>query len=231
MTTSSSQSESLTEFKDSFAYGSRTDLNFKFLKSLPDQEAAEFFRLLLLKLGAALDDGDFGRLIDHVLEWQARGYAEAKQFAYDDGPFTVLAKPLTAARMALISSSGHFVTGDDPRPLGIADMTQEMAVAKIMEIIKAPPTLSAIPFDTPPQRLRVRHGGYDIRGAQADHNVVLPIDGLRQLRAEGKIGALTDAAYAFMGVCSQIRLLKQSGPQWVALLQEKEVEALLLVPV
>jgi D-proline reductase (dithiol) PrdB len=110
-------------------------------------------------------------------------------------------------------------------------MTQEMAVAKIMEIIKAPPALSAIPFDTPFQRLRVRHGGYDIRGALADHNVVLPLDGLRQLQAEGNIGALADTAYAFMGVCSQIRLLKQSGPQWVALLQEKEVEALLLVPV
>lgn len=231
MTTSSPQTESLAEFKDSFAYGTRTDLNFKFLKSLPDQAAAEFFRLLLVKLGASLDDGDFGRLIDHVLEWQAKGYAEAKQFAYDDGPFTALVKPLSATRMTLVSSSGHFVADDDPRPLGISDMTQEMAVAKIMEMIKAPPTLSAIPFDTPPQRLRVRHGGYDIRGALADHNVVLPLDGLRQLQAEGNIGALADTAYAFMGVCSQIRLLKQSGPQWVALLQEKEVEALLLVPV
>lgn len=231
MTTSSPPPETLAEFKDSFSYGSRPDLNFKFLKHLPDQAAAEFFRLLLCKLGDALDDGDFSRLVDHVLEWQARGYAEAKQFAYADGPFTPLAKPLSEARMALISSSGHFVDGDDPEPLGIANMTQEMAMAKIMELIKAPPTLSAIPFDTPPQRLRVRHGGYDIHGAQADHNVVLPLDGLRHLQATGKIGALTDTAYSFMGVCAQTRLLKRNGPEWVSLLQARQVDALLLVPV
>jgi hypothetical protein len=231
MTTASPQPETLAEFKDSFFYGSRADLNFKFLQHLPEQAAAEFFRLLLWKLGGALDDGDFSRLIEHVLEWQGRGYAEAKQFAYADGPFTPPAKPLSQARMSLIASSGHFVDGDDPEPLGIADMTQEMAMAKIMEMIKLPPTLSAIPFDTPPQRLRVRHGGYDIRGAEADHNVALPLDGLRQLQTAGKIGALTENAYSFMGACAQMRLLKQNGPQWVSLLQAQAVEALLLVPV
>ena len=37
------QNESFQGFKDSFAYGSRTDLNFKFLKALSSDEAAEFF--------------------------------------------------------------------------------------------------------------------------------------------------------------------------------------------
>ena len=54
-------------------------------------------------------------------------------------------------------------------------MTQEEASDRIGEFLKAEPSLSAIPFETPEENLRVRHGGYDIRSAQADPNVVFPI--------------------------------------------------------
>src|SRR3990172_1612313 len=97
--------ETLEAFKNSFSYGSRTDLLFKFLKRLPDAEAAEFLRALLEKLGATVDDGDVGRLLDHVYEWNVRGYAteaeEARSWIYDEGPFTPLAKPLSQVRLGL----------------------------------------------------------------------------------------------------------------------------------
>ncbi|MCZ6519271.1 MAG: hypothetical protein O6853_05675 [Actinobacteria bacterium] len=35
--------ESFEEFKDSFAYGSRNDLSFKFLRGISSDEAGEFF--------------------------------------------------------------------------------------------------------------------------------------------------------------------------------------------
>jgi hypothetical protein len=54
MTTENSP-ESFSEFKNSFAYGTRTDLNFKFLKNLPDEEAARFFQDLLWTLSDAFD--------------------------------------------------------------------------------------------------------------------------------------------------------------------------------
>jgi len=37
--------ESFAEFSNSFSYGSRNDLSFKFLKRLGTEEAAEFVRL------------------------------------------------------------------------------------------------------------------------------------------------------------------------------------------
>ena len=64
----STENESFVEFKNSFSYGSRTDLNFKFLKALTPAEAADFFQELLWKLGDTLDDGQIGRLIDHVYQ-------------------------------------------------------------------------------------------------------------------------------------------------------------------
>ena len=39
--------ETFEEFKNSFSYASRSDMNFKFLKSLSEQEAGDFFQDLI----------------------------------------------------------------------------------------------------------------------------------------------------------------------------------------
>lgn len=231
MTTDNAENETFEAFKNSFSYGSRTDLNFKFLKHLPTEEAARFFQDLLCKLGDTLDDADATRLIDHVREWQGQGYGHFSGFTYDDGPFTPLARPLAQSRLTLLTSTGHFVAGHDPEPFGVKEMTQEKAIARIGDFLKAAPDLSPIPFDTPPDQLRVRHGGYDIRGVQADPDVALPLAPLRELQQDGTIGSLTDSAYSFVGATAQTRLLTQSGPEWVEMLRQQDVDAALLVPV
>jgi len=225
------QRESFEEFKSSFAYGSRTDLGFKFIAGLPDRDAARFLQDLLWKLGDTFDDGQFERIVEHVYEWQVRAYAGEGKWVYADGPFTPLRKPLSKSRLALLSSSGHFVKGDDPQPFGVKDMTQEEAAARILQFLKSEPRLSRIPVGTPKEKLAVRHPGYDVRGAQADPNVVFPHEILIGLEREGRIGELAREAYSFVGACSQRRLLKESGPQWVRLLQEQEIDAALLTPV
>ncbi len=223
--------ESFDEFKCSFAYGSRTDLNFKFLAGLPDQEAGEFFQGLLWKLGDAFDDGQFTRLIDHVYEWQVQANAGEGKWTYAEGPFAPLRKPLSESRLALMASSGHFVEGDDPEPFGVKNMTQEEAANSILKFIRSEPRLSRIPIDTPKENLRVRHGGYDVRGALADPNVVFPSEILLDLEREGRIGELAREAYSFVGACAQRRLLKKTGPEWVKIFQQKQIDVALLVPV
>ncbi len=226
-----SQRESFEEFRSSLAYGSRTDLNFKFLAGLSDEDAASFLQELLWKLGDVFDDGQLGRLVQHVYEWQVRAYAGEGEWAYADGPFTPLRKPLSESRLVLLTSSGHFVEGDDPEPFGVKDMTQEEAAGRILEFIRSKPRLSSIVVGTPKEKLRVRHPGYDIRGAQADPNVVFPHEILLELEREGHIGELSREAYSFVGACSQKRLLKESGSEWVGMLQEQQIDAALLVPV
>jgi D-proline reductase (dithiol) PrdB len=224
--------ESFEDFKNSFSYGSRTDLNFKFLAKLSEQEAAAFFQELLWKLGDAFDDGKLSKISDHVFDWQVKSYTRTKKnFTYDEGPFTPLPKPVAQSRLALMTSSGHFVAGDDPEPFGVADMTQQQAIERIEEFVKEAPALSSIPMDTSNDQLRVRHGGYDIRSARADPNVTLPLEILRELDGDKIIGDLARQAYSFVGACAQRRLLKRNGPQWVELFKAEKIDAVLLVPV
>lgn len=58
MADSSPQPESFDQFKDSFSYGSRTDLLFKFIKNLPADDAGRFVQLLFQKIGESAGDGD-----------------------------------------------------------------------------------------------------------------------------------------------------------------------------
>ena len=160
------QQESFEAFKNSFAYGSRTDLNFKFLKGLSNKDAAKFFQELLWKLGDSLNDGQYARIVEHIYGWQRRAYSGESHWTYSEGPFTPLRKPASESRLVLLTSSGHFVAGDDPQPFGAKNMTQNEAIERIGEYLKTEPTLSAIPTGTPQEKLRVRHGGYDIRAAQ-----------------------------------------------------------------
>jgi len=224
-------SETLQAFKDSFSYGSRTDLNFKFLKALSENDAAKYLQELLRKVGDTLDDGNLDRLTNHVIGGQVCAYSGESHWRYDDGPFVPFNKPIARSRLALLTSSGHFVEGNDPKPFGVKNMTQEEATERISEFLQTAPELSTIPMDTPREKLRVRHGGYDIRGAQADPNVAFPYERLRELKREGIIGEMTPDAYCFVGACAQTRLLKQKGPGWVNLLRQQQVDAALLVPV
>lgn len=223
--------ESFADFRASFAYGARSDQNFKFLKNLSEADAATFLQGLLHALSDSLDDGAMLRLYQHVLAGQVQAYAGPSRWTYEDGPFTPLAKPLDRARVALLTSSGHFVDGDDPRPFGSEALSQQEAEARIDDFLKEAPVLSAIPVDTPTERLRVRHGGYDVRGAQRDPNVTFPLALLRELRDDGMIGALASPAYSFVGACAQTPLLKQTGPQWVGMFQAQAIDGVVLVPV
>lgn len=223
--------ESFEEFKNSFYYGVRSDLNFKFLKDLSPEDAGVFFQNLLWKLGDSMDDGDFNRIFEHIVEAQALAYAGPGRFVYDDAPFMPVKKPCSQLRLALMASSGHYVEGYDPKPLGVENMSQKEAETRITDFLRAEPQLSKIPIDTPEEKLRVRHPGYDVRGAQADPNVNFPITRLLEMQKDGKIGELFPLAYSFVGATSQLRLQKRTGPEWVRMFQENHIDVALLVPV
>ncbi|MFN0090037.1 MAG: glycine/sarcosine/betaine reductase selenoprotein B family protein [Acidimicrobiales bacterium] len=229
------QPETLEAFKNSFFYGSRSNLDMKFLADLDASEAGRFFAEVLVELGRTIDDGDASRLIDLHRSWQQQAYGAhldgKARFVYDDGPFTPLTKPLSDSRVALLTSSGHFVAGDDPRPFGVEDMTQAEAEARVSEFLRAEPSLSTIPCGTQRENLRVRHGGYPVRAVATDHNVALPLDALHQLAVDGVIGDLAANAYSFVGATSQLRLRDHVAPRWATQLRDEEVDAVLLVPV
>jgi D-proline reductase (dithiol) PrdB len=229
--------ETIEQLRTSFSYGSRGNLSFKYLKDLSDAEFGDFLEELFEAIATTTDDGDADRVIDVAYRWQVHGYAghlgDPADFPHrhDDTPIATLAKPLSECRVALLTSSGHFVDGDDPEPFGEIGMTQAQAEARIIDFIRDAPTLSSIPVDTRPDQLRVRHGGYPIAAAAEDHQVVLPIGHLRAIADEGAIGELAPTAYSFVGATSQARLRKEFAPTWAEQFREDGVDAVLLVPV
>ena len=226
--------ETFDDFKASFSYGSRNDLSFKFLTRLDAADAAEFFRLLLLEVGELMDGADSDRLLDLVYEWQVAAYQppvhEDRPFTYEDRPFTQLPGELRELTVGLVTSSGHYVAGEDPRPFGIEDMTQEESIRRIDDFMRSVPELTAIPRDTSTADLLVRHPGYDIRSVARDPGVAFPRSVLVEAEHAGRIGALAGTLYSFVGAVAQGRLRKVI-PNWIERWKNDGVQALLLVPV
>ena len=229
--------ESIADLRNSFWYGSRSNLNFKFLRDLSDEEFGDFLEELLDAVAHATDTGDSGPAVDVAFRWQVTAYAghlgdpSEFRYRYEDVPFVPLSKPLAESRLLLLTSSGHFVEGDDPMPFGEPNLTQTEAEARISDITKEPPTLSRIPVDTPFDRLRARHGGYPVQAVHADDQVVLPLGHLRDLVADGAIGELVEDAFSFVGAAPQGLLRSRVGPEWAQMALDLRADAALLVPI
>jgi len=229
--------ETIEDLKQSFWYGSRSNLSFKFLKDLSDAEFGDFVDELMKRVADAIDTGNSSAIIDAAYRWQIQAYTghlgDPDDFPhrYHDVPINPLPKPLSECRLTLLTSSGHFVEGDDPMPFGVESMTQAEAEARIGEFLKEAPTLSSIPVDVDPDRLRVRHGGYPVASMTADHQVGLPLGHLAELATEGSIGALNPMAYSFVGAASQVRMKRQVADAWAEQLKADGSDVVLLVPV
>ena len=226
-----SDAEILETFKMAYRISDRTDLNFKFLNSLEGQDAAAFIKELLWALGDFFDDCRAEDLTGLIRSWQSRGYQSAPTWIYEDPIYSALKQPVKQSRVALMSSTGHFITGQDPEPFGEKNMSQQDAIDRIGDFLKVAPELTEIPTDTAADQLSVRHGGYDVRGSAADRNTTFPIDRLTELANEGQIGAFHERAYSFVGAASQLRIKKDVGPSWSRKLKEAGVQAVLMVPV
>lgn len=229
--------ETVAELRESFFYGDRSDLNAKFTRDLSDDEFGDFLSELFAASAGLMDGGDPSTVIDVLYRWQVQAYAghlgDPADFPHrkETVPFTTLNKPLAESRLMLITSSGHFVDGDDPEPFGEPNMTQDEAESRIKEFIKVAPTLSSIPVDTPAEQIRVRHGGYPVQAARQDHQVVLPLGHLRAMERRGEIGSLVESAYSFVGATSQGRLRRDHAPAWAEMAKDHGADAVLLVPI
>lgn len=226
------QDESLDELAASFSYGDRSDLSFKFLTRFTGSAVGDAVAALFREVGSLLDTGDPARLIDEFIALQSAAYRSRDvndRYRHEDGPFTIPQVGLADAKVALVTSSGHFV--DDPNPMGVEGMDQEEAEARISEFMRTEPVLSEVAVNRSSGEIRVRHGGYDVRGAVADHNVAFPVDPLRRLEQRGVFAALHDVAYSFVGACSQKRLLAGTAAAWAEELVATGSDVVLLVPV
>jgi D-proline reductase (dithiol) PrdB len=91
-----------------------------------------------------------------------------------------------------------------------------------------------IPTDTDLTTLRIAHSSdaFDARGIEADRNLALPLDRLRELAAQRVIGSVAPRHFSFMGsITAPGRLIARTAPEAAAMLREDGVDAVLLTPV
>jgi D-proline reductase (dithiol) PrdB len=131
---------------------------------------------------------------------------------YDDTPL-LPGKPLAERRVAIISTAGLHKRGD--RAFDRDDGSYRV-----------------IPAETPASDLVMSHVSvnFDRTGFQQDHNVVFPIDRLRELVADGTVGSMASVHYSFMGAFP-VDAAQPHAKHLAGLLKADKVDAALLVPV
>ena len=150
--------------------------------------------------------------LDDMPEVEANHLRRIECPIYEDTPL-LDGSPLAERRVVIISTAGLHRRGD--RPFRPGDGSYRV-----------------IPAETPARELVMSHisGNFDRTGFQRDSNVVLPIDRLRELVADGVVGSMASVHYSFMGAFPP-DAAKPHAQHLAGLLKADKVDAALLVPV
>ena len=137
-------------------------------------------------------------------------------------PWTPLAKPLSEARVALISTAAVACLADRP-------FDQE---GERRNPWWGDPSHRVIPRTTSTGGARVYHLHIDPRPAERDLDCVLPLRRLDELVQERVVGSSADDHYSIMGyLLDTAELTGATAPAIAAALSAQEVDLALLVPV
>lgn len=137
----------------------------------------------------------------------------------DPVPWTPLSKPLSSCRVALVSSAGLVLPGQEP----FDD-----------EKRGGDPSFREIPDSVDVSTLVDTHRSqsFDHSGVRRDPNLALPIDRLRELSETGRIGEVNRRHLSFMGSLTATgAFVRDTAPQAARDLVEDGVDIALLVPV
>src|SRR5918998_1041909 len=114
-------------------------------------------------------------------------------------PFTPFEGELSRATVAIVTAAGVHLK--DQEPFNIADELGDL-------------TFRLIPPDADASQLMVTHHHYDHADADADINVVFPLDVLRDLQGEGFIRDLAKKHVGYMGYTMQLKAMYEgTAPQ------------------
>ena len=134
-------------------------------------------------------------------------------------PCARLRRPLSAARVALVTTAGLVPPGTAPFDSSVRGGDTSYRV---------------IGADAKVEQLEEHHrsGSFDHAGIEQDRNLAFPLDRLRDLAAAGEIGSVAPRHLSFMGsITAPGRLIRRSAPEAATLLAADLVEIALLIPV
>ena len=134
---------------------------------------------------------------------------------YSHTPNTPLIKPLPDCNIALITTAGFYINGQQPYGNGDCSYRE-------------------IPNTIQTHELKIGHKSvaYDKTDTKTDANLVFPLDRFRELESEGKIGSLNHRHFSFMGSISKPkRLITETAPEVAQMLRSDGVDVAFITPV
>ena len=125
-----------------------------------------------------------------------------------------LDKPVEEATVAFVTTAGLRLATDEP-----------------FDTKQGDPTFRVIPKDTPPEELVVDHEHYDTTAAKEDHNLVFPLEILKEMAANDEIGQVAEHHYGLMGYIPQVKpLMNKTAPKIAEMMLADGVDIALLSP-
>jgi D-proline reductase (dithiol) PrdB len=137
----------------------------------------------------------------------------------DPVPVASLRKPLSACRVALVTTAGLVPPGE---PAFDAEVRGGDVSYRVIGAAADPALLEE----------HHRSSSFDHSGIAKDRNLALPLDRLHELAEERVIGEVAPRHVSFMGsITAPGRLVRDTAPRAAAMLQEDAVDVALLLPV
>lgn len=153
--------------------------------------------------------------LEKIIQKKISPSFEFSDYRGQEVPFARLARSMSAAKIAVISSGGFHLKED---------------VAFDTEDIMGDASFRRIPKGAQLVDLGIAHTHYDHKYVEEDLNCALPLEIMEQLAAEGAIGALAETNYSFMGYCLKVDELMENAQKVGTLLLDEHVEAAILAP-
>jgi D-proline reductase (dithiol) PrdB len=152
--------------------------------------------------------------LDRLPEGHRKNLLNLPVRASETTPFVRLTKPLSACRIAIVTTAGLHRRGDPA--FGPGEQTYRV-----------------IPADTPAADIIQSHTsiGFDRVPVMRDVNISYPIDRLRELVARDAVGSFAPNGYSFMGAQRELtRIENETGPEVARRLGDDGAEIVLLTP-
>ena len=152
--------------------------------------------------------------LEDLSEIERQGVLNFPFMDHDDSPCTPLRKPLSASRLALVTTAGLHLRSEAP-------------------FFHGDQTYRVIPRDALAKDILQSHVsiGFDRTPIYRDLNVSFPADRLKGLVEQEEVGSPADTFYPFMGAQRDPwRIIEETGPEVAQRLKEDGVEVVLLTP-
>ena len=154
------------------------------------------------------------RLSDLHEEEAAHLLARAKAMVPVEAAPWITPRPLAESKVAIVSTAGLHRRSDAPFQAGAVDYRILPGDVNFADVV-----LSHISTN------------FDRSAFQQDPNISFPLDRLREMAADGEIGAVSKWHYSFMGAQPNHDALRDTGEEVGRLLAADGVDVALLIPV